>query len=198
MEEQTTEQENKEEKENKDEQPEALKNYQTVPEPKKQGKSKAALIAVAILVAIIAGGGMWYYMNYRLQNNKKDNSSQVSQLQASITSLNSQLATAKNSKTTTTTTTQTSTNEITALKTFCLGTDPNNEVGPIQYVENSNGKYGNCVVSQKNEPGGGMIISTYLNSQWTKIWEGNGIMEASDCTKYKIPTTIYADCTGNY
>ena len=200
MEEQTTEQEKKEEKDNKDEHPETLKSYQTMPEPKKSGKSKATLIAVAILVAIIAGGGTWYYMNYRLQNNEKDNSSQVSQLQASITTLNSQLAAAKTTTTTTTkTTTQTAASDlIGSLKTFCQASETNITVSPITYVENTNGKYGNCGISPNDGTGGGMLVAVLQNNNWVKVWEGNGILSQALCTQYKIPTKIYADCPATY
>ena len=196
MEEKTTEQENK-----KDEQPEAMKSYQTMPEPKKSGNSKAKMIAVAILVAIIAGGGVWYYMNHKLDTQNKSNQTHVSSLQTQITDLNKAVATqtaaAKTASAAATAATKTA-NEFDSLKTFCLGTDPNTTVGSIQYVENKNGKFGLCGIGSKIDNSGAMMVSTFLSGKWLKVWSGNGVMDASNCTKYKIPTTIYADCSGNY
>lgn len=163
-----------------------------------KGKKFLQMFIVAIIIAAIAGGGVWYYMNNKNKTAKTANDKAISTLNANIADLNKQLAAAKTSKSTTTTTTTTSTNDFATLNTFCLNADPNNEVGTIQLVENTNGKYGNCVVSQKGEPSGGMLISTYLNGKWTKIWEGNGVMEASNCTQYKIPKSIYEDCAGYY
>ena len=168
--------------------------------PKKKSKKFLKIVILIIVIAAIAGGAVWYYMNNKNQTAKKASDKTASTLNASISDLNKQLATAKASKTTTTTTTttQANTNYVASLKTFCLGTNSNNEVGTIQYVENTNGRYGNCVVSQKGEPSGGMLISTYLSGKWTKIWEGNGVMAASNCTQYKIPKSIYEDCAGYY
>ena len=194
MEEQTTDQK---EKENKDEQPEALKSYQTMPEPKRQGKSKATLIAVAILVAIIAGGGVWYCMNHKNQTDKKASNKSISALQASITSLNSQLATAKTATTTTTTakTTTTATlNELDKLRTFCQGTDPDTLVTGITFVQLSSTntyEYGDCGIGSKSHVGGGHIIAIYSNSSWTKVWEGNGFVDQATCTKYSLPVANF-------
>jgi type II secretory pathway pseudopilin PulG len=174
-----------------------------MPEPQKEGKSKATLIAVAILVAIIAGGGMWYWMNSRLQTNKKANLTQISQLQSSITSLNSQLTTAKKAaKTTTTTTTTTSTAsssnklDVDALKAYCTAQDgyPNVVINPLVYTETTNGKYALCGIGHTNTIGGGLMIVVRQNNAWNKIFYGNGAVSPSLCSQYKIPNSIVSTC----
>lgn len=95
-------------------------------------------------------------------------------------------------------TTSSTKNELDKLRDFCANAHANTVVGTVQYIENSNGKYGYCVIGDANQESGGMMISFYQNGEWTKIFEGNGIMDQNLCTQYKIPTAIYGDCPGYY
>jgi hypothetical protein len=144
------------------------------------------VISMFIIIGIIGGTG-WYVWQSRIKTNKTlDNT------------VSSQYNVQKSSPTTTPTPAVTAVNEVESLRTFCKGTDSNTEVGLLLYAENKNGKFGHCEVGIKNSGGGAIVISVYTNSKWAKIWSGNGTMEASLCTKYKIPVSIFSECTGNY
>ena len=71
----------------------------------KSGKGMIVAVAIVIILAIVAVGGTWYYMNNKAKNDKKAQDAQIQQLQKQLDTLK-QGAT-KTDKPTTTTTTKT-------------------------------------------------------------------------------------------
>jgi hypothetical protein len=165
MEEKTTEPEEKENKVEPEEQPESLKKHQDMPKPKKSNKNLVTVLMIAIIVAIIGFAG---WLAYNSQNNTKETPDSYNNSSPAAT-----------------------TNELTALRTFCQDSQY------ITYVENPNGKFGNCAITS-NEGGGGMKIAKLVNSTWTTIYEGNGAFDDNLCTQYKIPKSIMSSCPGYY
>jgi hypothetical protein len=141
-------------------------------------KGMAALEIILLVVVILLVAGVGYYVWY--SHNKTNNT---------LNGFNNSGPT-KTTKTTPTpsaTATPTpATSELAALKTFCESSQY------VTYVQNPDGRFGKCTVD------GGMKISVYTNGQWTKVWSGNGVMDSSLCTQYKLPKTVYEDCSGYY
>jgi uncharacterized protein (UPF0333 family) len=145
----------------------------------------AAQFILILIVVVIVGFAGWYVWQQQQDTNKTLNNFGDSEPTANISP-------------TPTPATESTKNELDTLKEFCEPTEETNELGMLQYVENSNGKFASCGINSIEGAGGAMLIAKYINNEWKQIWAGNGIMEASYCTEYKIPSSIYADCTGNY
>jgi hypothetical protein len=172
--------------------------------PKKPKLSPIMYILITLVLMAATGFGVYYYMNNQQQKTEQANLKNITDLQNNVKTLNKKVKTTTSSSTSnpssnnTGSSVQTSVHAV-ALKTFCQGTNPDTLVGSMQYVENTNGFFGLCGISSKSQPGtGGMLVAYYSGGKWIKVWGGNGAMEQSLCTKYKIPTSIYPDCTGNY
>jgi hypothetical protein len=151
------------------------------------------VLMIALIVVVVAAVGFagWYVWD----KNKADDSANIT----SPTPTPSVTATVTPTATPISNTTAVAENELDTLRTFCQGTDPDTLVGSLQYVENTNGKFGLCGIgSRTEEAGGAMLVAAYVDGVWTRVWSGNGMMENSLCAEYKIPSTIYADCTGHY
>jgi hypothetical protein len=158
-----------------------------------QGFHHILMVGLIVVVVLALGFAGWYVYGMNKDTNKTLES----------------VGNADNSTSTTTTTVSTPTatptpavvaeNYVDTLRAFCLGTDPDTTVGTIQFVENTNGKFGLCTVGSKtDEMSGAMLVTAYIDGVWTRVWGGNGMMENSLCAEYKIPSTIYADCIGFY
>ena len=72
----------------------------------KNGKGMVAALVILIVLAIVAVGGTWYYMNSKAKNDKKAQDEQIQKLQKQVDELKKQGVT-KTDKPTTTTTTKT-------------------------------------------------------------------------------------------
>lgn len=185
---------------------EELDQTQDIDEPKKTDKkpelkkkrkiSPIFYVLLTVALMVTSALAVWYYMNNQQDKSNKADQDTIGILRSNVSDLNKQL---KNNKSTTSSAASTTTlkNELDSLRTFCKGTESDNIVGYLQYAENTNGKFGYCVVG-KQQSEGAMLIANYSDSKWSRIWSGNGAMDLTNCTKYKLPTSIYADCTGNY
>jgi hypothetical protein len=140
------------------------------------------IIALIIVVVAALGFGGWYVWD----KNKDD-----------AGSTDGTIATVTPTPTATPTPTPATVDYLATLRTFCENYSPGSEVGGVQLVDNSYGTFGSCGISDP-EGGGGMLISTYTDGAWAEVWSGNGIMDASLCTEYQLPSSIYADCPGFY
>lgn len=165
------------------------------PSKDKKTFNKVWYFLLTLILMAAAGFGVYYYMNNQQEKAEQANLKSITDLQNNVKTLNQKLS--NQTSQTSTTTSSDSKNEFDTLKIFCKGTETDNILGPVTYVENTNGKYGLCVVG-KPQSEGAMLVAAYQNGKWVRVWAGNGIMEQSLCTKYKIPTSIYADCSGNY
>lgn len=79
---------------------------QAATQTKKPGKGPIIALVIVIILAIVAVGGTWYYMNNQAKNDKKAQDAQIQQLQKQVDELKKQGVT-KTDKPTTTTTTKT-------------------------------------------------------------------------------------------
>lgn len=157
----------------------------------------ATVILLVILVLAVVGFAGWYV--YQSQHKTNNTVSNIGGDQSSNITQKDTKTSDSTVKPTATPVTQTTTkNELDTLREFCQGADPDTVVSGIVYIENHDGKFATCGITDAEGMGGAMLLSTYLNGKWTKMWAGNGIMDASLCTQYKIPIKIYADCSGNY
>lgn len=158
----------------------------------------AIIIIVAVLSAGAAGGGIWYYQDQQVQKqktsistletDKKNLETEKTNLEQEKQKVEEQIKTLAGSNQTVTV----QNNEVDQINKVCVvGKDE--ELGLLVYVENSNGKFADCGIGQKNGPGGFHLFLKKINNVWTKIWSGNGDPTEQDIEKYKIPRQIYPD-----
>lgn len=173
-------------------------------EPKKPKLNPVMYVLVTMVLMVATGFGVYYYMNNQQEKTKQANLKNITDLQNVVKTLNKKVKTKPSSSAPTATDTNTGSStqlsvHANSLKTFCQGNTPNILVQTMQYVENANGFYGLCGINIRDRGGAGyLLIAHYSNGKWSKVWEGNGMMEQSLCAEYKIPASIYPDCTGNY
>jgi hypothetical protein len=164
---------------------------QTVPAPAKPQKSggKTLLLSMVLIIftAAIAGGATWYYMN----NKNKISLKEISTLKTNVDGLNKQI----------TEVTSGTKGELVSLYDFCnKDLDAYSKTERVTYIDNANGKMATCKYEEKDgKTMGWQMIAGYTNGKWDKIWAGSDSvnMEQINCTKYKIPSSIYAGCTIN-
>ncbi|MEI6237782.1 MAG: hypothetical protein WCP03_04255, partial [Candidatus Saccharibacteria bacterium] len=162
-----------------------------VPKPQKAGNNTLLITVVLIAVmALIAVGATWYYMNSKQKDQQSNNQNQIDQLKSEASALKDKVAITKPSTTPTPTPTATK-NDLEVLKAFCKSIQPNSTIDPVIYYQGTSGNFGKCGLD------GGQIITAYVNNAWVKVYEGNGVFEDSLCVKYKIPYSIMTSCKGS-
>jgi cytoskeletal protein RodZ len=169
--------------------------------PKSSSKTLLITVVLVIVTALVSTGATWYYMDSQQKDQQTNNQKQVSQLTTQVKELR-QTSQAKPTSTPiptpTTSTTSTTKSELTSLYDFCIkDLDAFSKTERITYTDTANGKMATCKYEEKDgKTMGWQMIASYANNKWTKIWAGSDSikMEQINCTKYKIPSTIYADC----
>lgn len=165
---------------------------------KKQNEQGFHLWVIAVIVVVVAGLGFtgWY-----VWHKNKDDSNKTLETSQTTSDANGTVSSDVAVDTVTVTPTPTvaaSQNELDKIRTYCQNAGTNVIVGSIQYVENSYGKFAMCGIGEAGGVGGGMLVAVYQNGNWSTVWEGNGVMDGSLCTEYKLPYSFNLDCPGWY
>ena len=154
-------------------------------------------VFIAVFVSIIvAGGGVWYYESTVAKAQKDDLNSQIALLQSQVKDLQTKTTASTAAKTVPATNSQSSstttpTDYLATLKTFCDDqSESGSEVKRYYYLENTDGKFGDCVIGQISGGAGGNLFTKLIDNQWTKIWSGNGFISQATVDQYKIPIEI--------
>jgi outer membrane murein-binding lipoprotein Lpp len=151
-----------------------------------------------VVSAGLIGGGVYWYESAKNKNNTNDLNSQIALLNSQKSDLQNQL----NAKTSTTTSSTSNsstaaaaqTNELTNVKNACdalakpggvNGNGTNNSVQSYYYMENSDGEFADCVISDGNT--GYNSLLKKINNSWMQIWAGNGNVSQATISQYKIP-----------
>lgn len=147
-----------------------------------KGFAAAQFILILIVVAIVGFAG-WYVWQQQQDTNNTLNNFGDSEPTTNVSP-------------TPTPTTESTKNELDTLKEHCQS-NTSLTVSSVQYIEDTNGKFGNCSMTS-NQGGGGILIAVHEDEAWKTIYEGNGVFEESLCAQYKVPSAIISVCTGNY
>jgi len=154
------------------------------------------IVLISVIVSGALVGGSAYYIEKTKANAQKDDlNSQITTLQKQVKDLQTKSTASTSATTSTATTAATSTaaatDYLTTLKTFCDGQHGSeNELKRYYYLENTDGKFGDCTIGQINGGAGFHLFSKIIDNQWTAIWHGNGFISQALVDQYKIPAEI--------
>lgn len=142
---------------------------------------------IVLFAALVVGGTTWYVMDKSAREIKTANDASTATMQKQISTLETKVA--ADTKTVTETTPAAS-SAVSTLKEYCKTVNNGIALVGYSYMETANGEYGNCGIGDGVSPGGAMLIAKYVDGAWTKLWVGNGVIDASVCDKDKIPNKM--------
>ncbi|MEI6266588.1 MAG: hypothetical protein WCP14_01750 [bacterium] len=157
-------------------------------------RKMTVVVGITTVAVALVCGAVWYYMaqqeNFSTEKTKKE----------TVISKDSIIVTASVTPTTTispsgtpspTPTIKTNTNSAQALKAFCQENGGSSDATDgISYMETANGVYGICTMVNGKTLESTTFIAAEISGVWTKVWNGNGVIDLTTCNKYKIPNKM--------
>ena len=139
-----------------------------------------------LLAALVVGGTTWYIMDKSAKEISTANDTSIAAMQKQINSME-ETVTSKDKETEPTTVAATA---VSTLKDYCKTVNNGIALLGYSYMETANGEFANCGIGDGVSAGGAMLIAKYVDGSWTKLWVGNGVIDASICNKDKIPNKM--------
>lgn len=159
-------------------------------QPSKSGLSTSAVIGIALIIAIVFGGGVYAYMNRISSKDKEALNAQITQLQNQVSGAKTAIITSSSSSTSTNTASSTVPD---SEATICKQIFPNSKIGGPENDANASigDEYcrvtktlteyatgGSCTAVEVGAPGetlgcpGASWIARKINGKWTKLAMG--------------------------
>lgn len=171
----------------------------------KSGMSTVMVIGIAVVVAIVSGGGVYAYVNNKAEKEKKDLNAQITELQNQVSSATT--VTPSYSTSATVAPSVVSDNET----TICNQLLPGSKIGGPSYdakarvgdkycqVEEVSTVYANgrsCTAVEAGNPGEALgcpstqWIAKKINGKWTKLAEGQDVFSCDILRENDFPESL--------
>jgi outer membrane murein-binding lipoprotein Lpp len=171
----------------------------------KSGMSTGMVIGIAVIVAIVSGGGVYAYVNNKAEKEKKDLNAQITELQSQVSSATT--VTPSYSTSATVASSVVPDNET----TICNQLSPDSKIGGPSYDANArvgdkycqvkevSTVYANgisCTAVESGNPGealecpGSQWIAKKINGKWTKLAEGQNVFPCDILRENDFPKSL--------